>query len=615
MIGRTAYGVNSTRVRENLPDVPYSARRSLDGIDFGSNDMISRLALVSILISVGPLAQGEELVYKAKFLKELVERVPETLKNYDPQTGRFGSGIWICTDQNLMLPMAVAYATQGENNRYYKDAKLLDVIMKAGDALIDDMDANGQWVFRKKDGSTWGKISMPWTYSRWVRAYALIKNDMPPDRRERWAKALTTGYTHIAKTQFGRVHNIPAHHAMGLYAAGKALDRPEWCTRAARFMQNVVTAQFEGGYWSEDVGPVVNYNMVYVDALGTYYEMSADDRVLPAIEKAIRFHDKFTYPSGEAVETVDERNPFHAGIVQGNPAFTLTPEGRAWLRRQWRLNKEGPLSLDATALFLLHGQEGPVADSPAPADGDMFVMAERGVDRAAVLRKGPWFVCLSAYRAPVPKSRWHQDRQNLFSIWHERTGLIIGGGNTKLQPAWSNFTVGDMSLLRHTGQEQPGFLPKGELYHVPGEAALVEDAPPGLDLTYGPEKCAIRVDIKSERMLVCTLQATTNSGKPVLAHVTLLPRMKERLRTTAGQERLLTTEAFEWTAEQVGGGLTFDGFRLKLPESASLHWPALPHKPYRKDGRATAEEGRIEIRIPFDAQHPRQVVTVEILEP
>jgi len=45
-----------------------------------------------------------------------------------------------------------------------------------------------------------------------------------------------------------------------------------------------------------------------------------------------------------------------------------------------------------------------------------------------------------------------------------------------------------------------------------------------------------------------------------------------------------------------------------------LHWPALPHNPYRKDGRAEASEGRLEIRIPFDREHTRYDISIEVLE-
>lgn len=556
-------------------------------------------------------ASAADLTFKDRYLGTLAEHVPAILKNYDASTGRFGTGIWICTDQNAMLPLAVVYSTRGERNTHYKDKTLLEAIMKAGDALIDDMDGQGQWVFRKKDGSTWGKICMPWTYSRWVRTHALIAPDMPPQRRERWVKALTLGYGTISKTQLGHVHNIPTHHAMGLYAAGKALDRPEWCGQAAEFIHKVIGTQGEGGYWSEGQGPVVNYNFVYVDAIGTYCAMSGDESVLPAIEKAIRFHAAFTYPSGQGVETIDQRNPYHDKVLPGNPAFTLTPAGRAWLRNQWRGHPDEVLSDDSMALFVLHGQEGPIAD--ASDNESVFILREGGADRVAVLRQGPWFVCLSAFTTPVANNRWHQDRQNLVSIWHEKTGLILGGGNTKLQPAWSNFTVGDMSLLTHQpGDESPDFRPKGELYHVPSAAMLVREPVPGLDLTYGPETCRIRVRIENEKTLVYELSGAARSGNPVLGHVTLMPHLGQRLETRGGHQGDLTTEPLDLSAAQLGGGLTFAGCRLTLPPTASLHWPALPHNPYRKDGRAEASEGRIEIRIPIGVNDSRQVVTLHV---
>ena len=148
--------------------------------------MLQRTCLLSLALTVLGSGCIAELKYKDRLLAGLVQQVPELLANYDAKTGRFGKGIWICRDQHLMYPLAVAYSYKGVGNKYYKDPQLLEVIMKAGDALIEDADENGQWVFRKKDGSTWGMISMPWTYSRWVRSFALIRDDMPPDRREAW---------------------------------------------------------------------------------------------------------------------------------------------------------------------------------------------------------------------------------------------------------------------------------------------------------------------------------------------------------------------------------------------------------------------------------------------
>lgn len=576
--------------------------------------MLCRVLTVVAVFCVCGLASPADLKYKNQLSGQLVEEVPKILESYDPETGRFGKGIWICNDQNRMYPLAVAYAYKAYGNRYYKDKNPLEVIMKAGDALIEDADEKGRWEFRKKDGSTWGKIWMPWTYSRWVRSFALIRHDMPPDRLEMWRKALTLGYTGISRTQLERVHNIPAHHAMGLYVAGKALGRPEWCEQAADFMMRVVDAQAEGGYWSENVGPVVGYNFVYIDALGTYYAMSGDRRVLPALERGGAFHRHFTYPNGERVETVDERNPYHKGVDAGNVGFTFTPDGRTYLRDQWSAYGIGRLPADLIASLLLYGEEGAIVETPSLESGYRFVLTEGGEDRGVILQKYSWFACLSAFTAPIPESRWIQDRQNIVSIFHDRTGLILGGGNTKLQPAWSNFTVGDVSLLKHQqGDASPDFLPKGELYHVPSEATLIYEPDIGLDLAYGPEQCGIRVRPKNSRTLEYRMEATTNSGLPVTVHLTLVPHLNETLETGGGQKITVTESSISLSAQEVGGMVAYAGYRLHLPKSATLHWPALPHNPYRKDGHATPAEGRIEIRIPFDKHHNEYTITLEIL--
>lgn len=597
--------------------------------------------LLAICILANPATAGN-LSFKNDALARLVDAVPGILEDYDPVTGHFGKGIWICSDQNVMYPLAVAYATPGPGNKYHKDTKLLEVIMNAGDALIADADAAGQWVFRKKDGSTWGKIHMPWTYSRWARAYSLIKADMPTNRREKWARALTLGYARIERSQFGHVHNIPTHHAMGLYLAGQTLDRPEWCTRASQIMAQVIKAQSEGGFWSEGGGPVISYNFVYVDAVGVYFAASGDKAALEALQRAARYHRHFTYPDGRNVETIDQRNPYHDTVAEANVGFTFTPDGRAYLHNQWL--KLGPkkLSTDLCASLLLYGQEGTTEEPESPnrrgepagstknvehrldqrlakdAPGfealrQLFVLRDRGTNRAMTVSQGPWFICLSAFTSPLSTSRWIQDRQNLVSIYHEKTGLIIGGGNTKLQPAWSSFTVGDTALLAHkSGDTNPDFEPKGTLFHIPSRITLVDQPSPGLDCTYGQETCTIRVQPHNQRTLVYTVETTTRSALPVAAHLTLLPHLGKTFDTCRGTRHQLGNSPIDLSPEELGGGLTFTGYRLGLPSTASLHWPALPHNPYRKDGRAEVSEGRIEIRIPLDTQHARYDVTVEV---
>jgi len=172
-----------------------------------------------------------------------------------------------------------------------------------------------------------------------------------------------------------------------------------------------------------------------------------------------------------------------------------------------------------------------------------------------------------------------------------------------------------MGLLGHEkGATRPDFRPKGELYHVPSAAKLIREPQAGLDLTYGPAVCRIRVRPGNDRMLEYMVEATSTTDLPVAAHLTLLPHLNEPLETGGGKRVTLGEEAVDWSADEVAGTVTHAGYRLHVPKSATVHWPALPHNPYRKDGRATPAEGRIEIRVPFNDQHRKHTIVVEILK-
>lgn len=363
--------------------------------------------------SLGGSARAEQANYKDRCLKDLVSQIPQILASQDPKTGRFGAGIWVVIDQNVLLPLATAWFYKDPRNPYYHSSQVLEAIVKGGDALIDAQDLKGQWVFNKKDGSVWGMIYQPWTYSRWLRAFQMIRDAMPATERARWEKALLLGYNGISvEERTATLHNIPAHHAMGLYFACKIFGRPEWCTQAAAFLHREAAAQYPDGYWSEHSGPVVLYDTVYVDALGTYLAISKDESVRAALRKAAIFHAHFTYPDGTDVETIDERNPYWGKVRVPNVGFTFSSEGRGYLMRQIQL-LHGPIPADDAALLLLWGQEGEAVDC-AGGDGDYLLPS----GQAGVRRRGPWFLVASAFTAPVIQRRWIQDRQNFISVYH-----------------------------------------------------------------------------------------------------------------------------------------------------------------------------------------------------
>jgi hypothetical protein len=534
--------------------------------------MMRFLSSLFPLILLTVAARAETVQFKSRCLTDVVAQVPGILASQNVQTGRFGDGIWIVTDQNVMLALAAAWSLPSASNPYYHSLRVLDAIMLAGDALIADADADGRWEFRKKDGSTWGPIYQPWIYSRWVRSYTLVRDAMPADRRARWDRALRLGYAGISRQlRTDKLKNIPAHHAMGLYFAGKLFGEEAWTRQASDFLHRVVGVQSVDGYWSEHSGPVVMYGYVYSEALGVYYSVSRDAAVLPALAKAAAFHAHFTYPDGTMVETIDERNPYRDVMWIPNTGFTMTPEGRSFLARQLARWGSRRLAADEAAQWLLYGEEGEgVASASQTPDADYLL----GKGDAAVRRRGPWFLAASALTAPVSEVRWIQDRQNFVSVYHDRVGLLLGGGNTKLQPLWSTFTVGDESLLRHKpGDTNPNFLPPAGLRHVPDGARLLKGGDFGVDLHYGASRGTVKLRVVGPDVL----EVVYSGARGMTAHLTALTR---------------------------------EGVSIELPPGARLIPLALPHDPYKKDGHAEASQGRVVVEMSMDGRE--QIVRVRV---
>jgi hypothetical protein len=541
-----------------------------------------------------------------ELLRDLDASIEATIASQKPN-GQFGTEPWISTDQNVLLALAAAWSLPA--SAYHHAPRVLDAIAAGGLALVEDQDADGMWTFRKKDHSTWGQILMPWTYSRWIRAFALVREALPGDVLEAWTRGLELGYSGIAATALDRVHNIPAHHAMGLYCAGQVLDRPQWQRQAQEFLMRVVEAQSDYGWWSEHCGPVVMYNMVYSEALGGYYALSGDEAVMPALKKAAAFHAAYVYPDGSMVETVDERNPYHEGVRLGNVGFMLTKAGRGFMARQHRLHLATGAGFlaDYAAQLLLYGQDGPYEKSPAERPQFHF---EMGAD-ALIQRRGPWFASLSAYVCEPPRVRWQQDRQNFVSLYHDTTGLILGGGNTKLQPLWSTFTVGDTSLLRHEpGDEDPDFGPRPGLLHVPHQGRVVRSEQHlGLELSYGEVDCRVTVTLATEDSAILEYGSCYTINADVQAHLPLRPRPGSPVLIDGTTEFDLCGDGWTTTGTRLRHGC----WELQLPQEATIRWPVLPHNPYRKDGAAAQEEGLMVVSLPLQSGAKPLRVTLRVL--
>ncbi len=519
---------------------------------------------------------------RTEILSRQAKQAEATQGQIDPKTGRYlaKSGGFSIGSQGVLYPLAMLYLDPA--SELYQQEDVLKDAIRVGDAMRDFQNPDGSWEFVKEDGSSWGPTHMPWPFLPWLETWQMLGHKLGAQRQERWAAGLKKWCDAVLKRtdESLSVHNIPAYNAVILARASDVLDAPQYLQPAADFLRRVADDQHPDGFWPEGGVPTSIYNMVYGHALGLYYAFTKDEYVLPHLRRYLEFHLHFTYPDGTSVETIDGRVRYKSKpATMGLVGFLPFPEGR----RLTQLVVERVLAdsenvyLDTGLTYLLqHLAEGDLAEIPQTLDSFAAVYHEH----ASVRRSGPFFCCLNAYTAPLDqrlahsRKRWLMDVQNRVGIWHEKTGLIVGGGNSKHQPEFSTFEV---------------FV--GGAHYVQPEVARVRSTEQGVDileLDYGPVICELRVTMPEapDGMMVLRFRATSEVADPLICGGFTLWGVagKPFLRGgTDSSEKLDPKHSTEFSVPD-GASLTVGGVELRLPPKAFFSYPVYPFNPYAIEG-------------------------------
>jgi hypothetical protein len=234
---------------------------------------------------------------------------------------------------------------------------------------------------------------------------------------------------------------------------------------------------------------------------------------------------------------------------------------------------------------------------------------------ALIAREDPWLLSFSGYCCPRTGNRFIQDRQNMVSIYHRDAGLILGGGNTKLQPLWSTLTVGDTGLLTPIGAtRETNLAPDVPLVYTPDSCAIAEPAPNRWTqrLTAAGAEVELAYVILSPTELKLTLTPVQSApdGRATAVHLTFIPYPECPVVFADGSRAELTANRWEKTGVTK---LQHHAWQLDLPATACITWPVLPHNPYTADGHAAAPEGRLVVTLPL--RHPGEALDLTLSIP
>jgi len=346
-------------------------------------------------------------------------------------------------ENHIAYPLALAWGLDHPANTLAGDGRLPERAAEMCDAQV------AQWravlpAPGPRDSNEWNALAA---------AYCDVKlaPAVPEQRRAAWREYVRE-YLDAQMTRpfFFTSYNHEAQRCLTLQFAGELYGRDDWRRRAAFFTRQLLGFATEHGFWEEGPhhGPSMSYNDIMLPALAWMYRLTGEEAFGAAAGRLAEFQAIYGYPDGTTSGPFDGR----VGTVPGHrrlavAGLELAPVGRTMMRRQLAAAEEWLERFPAAdgrakghfvalAIDYYHRFGLPPGSAEAPpldADGAVVASHTPHFDGLAA-RRGPWAVTLSGQRSEVPKlmrSVFRLDRQSRIELWHEKLGVVVGGGHNK----------------------------------------------------------------------------------------------------------------------------------------------------------------------------------------
>jgi hypothetical protein len=540
--------------------------------------------------------------------------------------------------QQAIMPLAFCWAGLGPTDRWKRDPRLGEAIGRLGDYLATWYGETGVVTYENRGYHVTG-VDQRLTYA-WTEALRILRDAGGDFALGVWGdkigRACRTLFEERVRALRGvrrfivRTTGTGTNHVVlylsTIYRAGMVLGRRDLCDDVLPVARAMAADMHPDGYWDEhsDVlrsgGPTPSYNYLCMGAIHLLAEWTREPIFQNAADRAAWFHANFCYPDGMFCDLMDERvrcdlspraavTRYDSPRIWGLHAMSTTPEGRAsavlhltgWLNAKSQSRHVSAEALARMVENYLYWKIGPISSPPT----DRPDHAARLTLPAGLFRSGAWCIGLSCIRALTPgddayrNNPWALERQKVFSVWHERVGLIIDGSHSKFQP--------DNSTFAATPDQGHDYYPVGGELEVSGDEFI---ARPAYKTFFGVVRLRV-IDARTLRIKLSIDPAATNG--PFTAAFTL--RMLDRRISSLGGEvrELAPSEAWSLTGAQLGGGFTFGPITLTGPSDFRMNWPLSPFNSYAADhvSRREASVPRVSIELTPERPEAEWVLKVK----
>ncbi len=397
------------------------------------------------------LAADEESELAEAMMKQLVGFAAIALEERDPDN----PGICYAKrpdehNQTPCYPLAYLYKTPHKLNPYYGKKEVRDVAVAICDHIAEI------------------ESTLEWPLYNLCQVYELLEDELDNRRKKRWQDyAEVYAGTRGVRPYFYTSFNHEAWNALAVLRAGQVFGRTDWEEQGRRLMHQLLKVQTDLGYFDEGPhhGPSMKYNQTQLAPMLLFADYADDGKVLAAGKKLADFMIRYSFPDGSPMAAFDGRQSWSLGYY-GSLCYGLDrwPTGKEHNRRLYRTRKKWGFldpqdkhyNLSDWYAYFGYGflldeylslrPEAPSA--PLPQDSDGYLMVESGPSfDGGAARNHDWIVALSAVNSDIPRvaqSVYRLERQSRLDLWHEKTGLVIGGGHNMRE---TDFPLANFVLL------------------------------------------------------------------------------------------------------------------------------------------------------------------------
>ena len=421
---------------------------------------------------------------KMKFYKEIPNFIAELKKGNHPLENTDGALLYKFHEIDALLALLKnldGYNTsQNEKNRLTK-TQVLESIFQSTSKAFGSLDANSFIAGNDIDGKSYA-VNFHF-YANMISMLSLMelgKTHQPQIQEfiQRTKKGVLIAKPTLEKYA---TYQIKAYRGLNLifldiatlHLASEFFNEPEWKAIANKALERLMKRfDPEEGYMpdnrdeDEEVGPSTSYFVYTMFTVSFLLRLCPDNQLGHKLQRSLDWMMRSNYPNGQMVDIFDERGrlkPYSdsefatISLFNRSPLFACSPGGREmiqyWESHATEKSDLGTIANDINFFDSILIKNPSFFDAMDSKNSIWLSKKESHYycyqnNKSAYWKEGNLSFAFHGYLSGSidPKTLWHRELQQHFSVYYHGLSVIIGGGNSLGQPEFSTLRTSDSYL-------------------------------------------------------------------------------------------------------------------------------------------------------------------------